>query len=71
MLGPLTVGEVARVIEVTDETVRRMERTGELRPIHVTKAGWRLYSPEDVERVAAARAAARLRRPRVLTGIGR
>jgi DNA-binding transcriptional MerR regulator len=49
----MTTGDVARVLGVTDETVRQYDE--ELQPVRRPN-GRRYYRPADVERVANARA---------------
>lgn len=63
--APFTTGDVARVLDVTDEGVRHLVRTGVL-PETRTPAGWRIFQEADVLRVAAARDRARLLGVRVL-----
>lgn len=46
---PLSSAEVARLANVTPETVRQWERTGKL-PCTRTASGMRLFAPADVER---------------------
>jgi len=54
MTVPLTVGDVARRLNVSEDTVRSLERSGRL-PATKTSAGWRLFDPGDVERLARDR----------------
>lgn len=51
----LLVGTVARRLDVSDDRVRQLERTGVLRAIR-TSTGVRLFDPADVERVRIERA---------------
>ncbi len=52
----LSVADAARILDVVPATVRQMERSGRL-PARRTAGGIRLFCREDVERLAAARAA--------------
>lgn len=54
MIEGLTGAQVARQLEVSEGLVRQMAMTGKL-PFIATPHG-RVYRPEDVERVAQARA---------------
>ena len=56
----LTVAEAARTLGCAAETVRELDRRGEL-PAMRTPGGWRVFLKADVERVAAERAARRRR----------
>jgi excisionase family DNA binding protein len=47
----LTTSEAAKVLDRSADTVRLYERTGKL-PAQKTKRGQRLFSVEDVERLA-------------------
>ena len=58
MIVPLTVGDVARRLNVSEDTVRSLERSGRL-PATKTSAGWRLFDPGDVAKFAKAREAKR------------
>jgi len=57
-LDIISVGEASRLLEVSDETVRKMEADGRLRPVHVTAAGWRFFERAAVQRLAGDRARA-------------
>ena len=46
---PLTVGEVARAIDRSPDTVRRYEREGRLKAVRIA-SGQRLFRRGDVER---------------------
>jgi excisionase family DNA binding protein len=46
----LTVFEVARILSVSAETVRRMEHAGRLRGIRLSRGSLR-FDPADVERL--------------------
>jgi DNA-binding transcriptional MerR regulator len=48
--------EATRILGVAVPTLRQLERRGEIHPIR-TSAGFRLFDREELERVAAARAA--------------
>ena len=52
----LTTSKVARALDVSEGTVRLMERRGELPAIRLTN-GMRLFAREDVERLRQARRA--------------
>lgn len=54
---PLRIGEVARAAGVSVDTVRHYERIGVLRPAPRTGAGYRIYSPEAIDRVRLVRRA--------------
>jgi excisionase family DNA binding protein len=54
----ITSSSAARILEVSEGTVRAMERRGEL-PATKTATGVRLFESGDVERVAAERATRR------------
>ena len=47
----LRIGEAARLLGVTAKTLRFYEAKGILPPARRNGAGYRLYSPEDLERV--------------------
>ena len=51
----LTVGDVARELDVAPETIRLWERLGKL-PAQRTTSGIRLFRREDVDRLARERA---------------
>jgi len=50
--------QVARIFEVSSETIREMERSGRL-PAVKTPTGVRMFDPQTVARVKAQREAAR------------
>lgn len=50
----LLTGDVARILEVSPDTVRALERLGRL-PALKTKRGVRLFDRRDVERLRLAR----------------
>jgi excisionase family DNA binding protein len=52
----LLTSEAARVLGVTPDTVRRLERLGKL-PAKKTARGVRLFARDDVERLAQERQA--------------
>jgi MerR family Zn(II)-responsive transcriptional regulator of zntA len=54
---PLRIGEVARAASVSVDTVRHYERIGVLRPAPRTDAGYRMYSPDSIDRVRLVRRA--------------
>jgi DNA-binding transcriptional MerR regulator len=49
----LTVGEAARRLERSEQTVRNYEARGKLKACARTSSGVRLFDPGDVERLAA------------------
>lgn len=51
----LTVGQMARVAEVSRTSLLYYERCGLLRPAARSAAGYRLYGPSDVDRLRALR----------------
>ena len=53
----MTIGKLAKLAEVGVDTVRFYERQGLLQPAHRTASGYRLYSPEDVDRLRFIRRA--------------
>jgi DNA-binding transcriptional MerR regulator len=59
-MGTMTIGKVARAAGVGVETVRFYERTGLLAPPPRTRAGYRQYPPETVDRLGFIRRAQRL-----------
>jgi DNA-binding transcriptional MerR regulator len=50
----LSTGDVARILEITPDGVRHLERVGKLRARR-TVSGHRIFSAADVEELAAAR----------------
>jgi DNA-binding transcriptional MerR regulator len=52
-----STGEVARALELSDETVRALADGGVLPPAARTRRGDRLFSPEAVEQLRLDRAA--------------
>lgn len=52
----LTVSQVARVLQLSSERIRQLDKQGLLRPDQVTALG-RLYLPSTVERFAETRRA--------------
>jgi DNA-binding transcriptional MerR regulator len=51
--GTYTVGEVARVAHVSVRTLHHYDDAGLLEPSVRSEAGYRLYTPEDLERLQA------------------
>ena len=45
----LSIGKFAKLVGVTPTTLRRMQETGELIPIHISKGGTRYYSTEQLK----------------------
>ena len=56
----MTVGEVARRLRLNPRTLRYYERIGVLPPAKRSRAGYRLYGPADVARLAFIGKAKRL-----------
>ncbi|MBI2526598.1 MAG: MerR family DNA-binding transcriptional regulator [Candidatus Rokubacteria bacterium] len=56
----MTAGEAGQLLQVSAERVRQLERAGLLHAFR-TARGYRIFLLEDVERLAAARSAARAR----------
>jgi DNA-binding transcriptional MerR regulator len=54
--GPLRIGALAARSGVSPDTLRHYERRGLLPPLRRSPAGYRLYGPEAVARVAIIRA---------------
>ncbi|MDE3076702.1 MAG: MerR family transcriptional regulator [Chloroflexota bacterium] len=50
-MGHLQIGEVANRTNLTQRTLRYYEELGLLRPASRMDGGFRLYSPEDMERI--------------------
>jgi excisionase family DNA binding protein len=50
----ITVGEAAKMLDLSADSVRRFEREGVLAAIRVGK-GQRLFTPSDIERLRAER----------------
>jgi DNA-binding transcriptional MerR regulator len=59
----LEVSEAARVIGVSAQTMRMLDKRGALNPFAVTGRGLRLYQREEVERYARLREA-RTKKPK-------
>ncbi len=53
----LRIGQVAKAAGVSVDTVRHYERIGALRAAPRSEAGYRLYSPESIDRVRLVRSA--------------
>lgn len=56
----MTIGQLARVAEVTTSALRFYEAEGLVTPVARTPAGYRLYAPEQVDQVRFLRRAQRL-----------
>jgi excisionase family DNA binding protein len=56
-IDPVQTTEAARILHVSAETVRSLERTGRLRALR-TRNGVRIFDRPDVERIAKEREAA-------------
>lgn len=59
-MATLTIGKVARSAGIGIETVRFYERSGLLESPPRTRAGYRLYPPETIDRLAFIKRAQRL-----------
>lgn len=55
-LDLLTTLEVAQRLGLSEDRVRQLADRGRLRAVRVGKTGIRLFSPDDVDRVARERA---------------
>lgn len=55
MFDPVLTGEVARLLDVSEETVRAYDRRGVLRARR-TSSGVRIFDRDDVERLRRSRA---------------
>lgn len=53
----LEIGDVARALGVTVETVRRWQKQGRIAAPQRTSSGRRIFSPDDLEVMREARAA--------------
>ncbi len=53
--APLEIGDVARALGVSVDTVRRWERERVIAPAVRTSSGRRVFSPADVEAIRRAR----------------
>lgn len=51
--GRMTVTEVARKVGVSCKTIRRWEKADKVPKAKKDWRGWRVYFPEDVERLVA------------------
>lgn len=56
----LTIGQLARMLDINPRTLRYYERIGLLTPLARTAAGYRLYGELEAERLAFIRRAQRL-----------
>src|SRR5690242_17875347 len=52
----LSIGELARQVGVSPQTLRHYHRLGILRPAAITRAGYRLYAEADRVRLELVRA---------------
>jgi DNA-binding transcriptional MerR regulator len=52
---PLLTSDVAKILDCSTDNVRVLERTGQLHAVK-TPSGVRIYDPEEVDRLARARA---------------
>jgi excisionase family DNA binding protein len=54
MSEPMTTSDAARLLRVSESAVRALERNGRL-PATRTPSGMRIFSKQDVERLASER----------------
>jgi excisionase family DNA binding protein len=66
----LTVADAARILGVVPARVRQLANEGQLPPVATTVGGIRLFRQEDVELLAAAREAKRIRAARAKAARG-
>src|SRR3989344_6558210 len=45
----ITIGEAAKILGVSIDTLRRWDKSGKLKPTNVSEAGYRLYSKSQIE----------------------
>ncbi len=45
----LTIGEAAKILGISIDTLRRWDKSGKLKPASVSEAGYRLYSKSQIE----------------------
>lgn len=50
--GRMTITQAARLVGVSAKTIRRWEDAGKVPTARKDWRGWRVYFPEDVERLA-------------------
>jgi excisionase family DNA binding protein len=55
--GRMTITQAARRVGVSPKTIRRWEEAGKVPKAKKDWRGWRVYFPEDVERLASFREA--------------
>ncbi|HIZ79845.1 MAG TPA: MerR family transcriptional regulator [Candidatus Lachnoclostridium stercorigallinarum] len=55
MYKTYTIGEMARMLGVTAETIRYYERKNIIRPIHNEESGYRYYTTWDLHMIIRAR----------------
>jgi DNA-binding transcriptional MerR regulator len=55
--GRMTITEAAHEVGVTPKTIRRWEDAGKVPKARKDWRGWRVYFPQDVERLVAFREA--------------
>lgn len=60
MEKPLTIGKLARRLELNPRTIRFYEQAGVLPEPERTESGYRLYGPEDEERLRFVKSAQRV-----------
>lgn len=56
----VTIGQLARQLDVNPRTIRYYERVGVLPAPERTSSGYRLYAPEDAERLRFVKSAQRV-----------
>lgn len=45
----ITIGEAAKILEISIDTLRRWDKSSKLKPASVSEAGYRLYSKSQIE----------------------
>ncbi|MBD3281114.1 MerR family transcriptional regulator [Candidatus Dojkabacteria bacterium] len=46
-----TIGEVAQILNVHIDTLRRWDKAGKLKPVRIGDIGWRRYRKVDIENI--------------------
>lgn len=60
MSNYLTIGKASKLLKINPRTLRFYEQIGLVRPTSRSESGYRLYSPQDVERFMFVRRAKKL-----------
>ena len=55
MYNTYTIGELAKILGITAETIRYYERKGIIAPIHDQESGYRYYTTWDLHMLIRAR----------------